>query len=1657
MTVPGQLLPGNWAERPEFSQIQKMRSVPLAEQLATFMDTPEIWMPLRSQLLVLYQLGYRLAEFVDHLKLDRTVVLTCIGDVLPGELELISEAELKSETTGSAREAGPSPSELPISRSSSTPALAEAPLTVVAPNFSLGDTTRADNSERQAASAASPVSSEAPPASASTSVAHSEPSISPAQTASVPLPQTLPPTDAPGVKARSKSPTLPPDLSPPQTSPPQNAKHLAARSSAPSVPLDSVNGTRTAQPALPSPSVPTPLTRNGSGSGTHLAVNHDMMEMISDDDDDAEGDSSATESPSRDPSPASAIKRAESRIAGCIEDEVSASDTAVHLEDDSASDMDIEDEEFTSIIDGVWGTLKAGNHSRVRPSAADLNVGFPPYGSNYNPQRALFKEQPQNLVIHLSDDSESDDSEDDRSTPVAALPPPVKAVAQPAGVKARMNLLEKQKKELQEKMKLLEARRKKAAPAVQSVLTATSSRVQTPSVETAKSTQAPPPPGPVAALRITTATKPAAPKPALVAQAAPVVATTANSAQLDPTKDAADSVLAIMSATRQTHKAKLELEIAVEEAALAATQADVARSEVSINNAANELRALREKREGLEKAIARRKEEIAALNRQIAEDEQETANLVKEETLTASRLSLLKKQALSKGNGIPDLHRGINAKRAEIMKLSEEFDNDNGDKPKKAPLSGKRARFDDELSSTKRAKTSQSTESPAIVVPTEYDEQFVQFLRNVLAGAGSVPVAAESPAFAKLPHVPETSKEDIAQRILEPVKDTLEPLLNISGHLRTESDIALMSNVHSSSSFPANEWWNSVREGGQSALKGVFYFCSSIIAFFSLKRPHKKGHNAPVDEEGKRKALAPYSSHLSRFRSFRFSKNYDKDIKSLTWSNKIDPFVNLCRFETEGGVCHDASCKGQHFRDISMSEKELAVDLISYTATEAATGVNANLARLKDDLQAVGPQGTRLEHLARAVAHHQRVEHADDIASMSFGRQSGALPRRVSASDTAASPETSVAAPSHKRTPLLPPTTPILISGVRAIIDKEKPKHARYYKSGVLSEDDLQAAALADPKSVSAWVEYAVSVLPLNLALNDLAPGTPLLDKPLNVLSRALQANRDSEELWSFYMELYGRVGARADARESFEQAVRFVKSGWSLWWRWCFWEKETAAKIEVMHKMVDAIVDASTSSKQATFLDASFYLAKLYIIDGRLEDAKTWLRTALTAADSSQLTAPDNHNPNLTQLLPTLKITNTIAFALLDHKDVAIAWILLFHLEYFGSLPSQAFHTYPYAHLVRRQLWEIKWKERGVRIDDDAFTTLSMTTFTSILNTLDMQDDEQSAHSYLALLRNMRGFKNVTSSSGLVAPTLRKMHGIDELQYMENKNEGWLKALRAVPAWSRRDNFARWNLYIKIGICNDRWEEVALGLVNCARSLFEGLDPLSDMSSADKCASVEDAVLLYRKALALHVPSLRTPDLHPDLSRGDLKANAFLWLNYLILLTLRTVGSSDEGDQELRSALDHAIEAVRDQDGRKLLWIEYLRFQIFPRAKDAVETQTFATRDALAVVTRAVKDVKLDTYGHPGLCALPKAASVDFTKPVPLRDLEFSRRLFTILVELFPRAKLFEIVDFAAEGQLPLGAIPAIAKAATNPAARLKIVYHALTLDPTAADLWNM
>jgi hypothetical protein len=61
---------------------------------------------------------------------------------------------------------------------------------------------------------------------------------------------------------------------------------------------------------------------------------------------------------------------------------------------------------------------------------------------------------------------------------------------------------------------------------------------------------------------------------------------------------------------------------------------------------------------------------------------------------------------------------------------------------------------------------------------------------------------------------------------------------------------------------------------------------------------------------------------LKYFKDYRFHPEFTKDVaggyKSITYSNNINAFKEFCRFELAGGICNDATCEFQHFRDIAL-------------------------------------------------------------------------------------------------------------------------------------------------------------------------------------------------------------------------------------------------------------------------------------------------------------------------------------------------------------------------------------------------------------------------------------------------------------------------------------------------------------------------------------------------------------------------------------------------------------------------------------------------------------------------------------------------------------------------------------------------------------------
>ncbi|KAF7179417.1 hypothetical protein CNMCM7691_008350 [Aspergillus felis] len=93
--------------------------------------------------------------------------------------------------------------------------------------------------------------------------------------------------------------------------------------------------------------------------------------------------------------------------------------------------------------------------------------------------------------------------------------------------------------------------------------------------------------------------------------------------------------------------------------------------------------------------------------------------------------------------------------------------------------------------------------------------------------------------------------------------------------------------------------------------------------------PHGLSNNEPQEEKAPR--FTPYISPLRWFKAYRyhprFTENVSGGFRSLTYSHNIDSEKYLCPYEATGGVCNDRSCDLQHFRDMTLSDDKILVQM----------------------------------------------------------------------------------------------------------------------------------------------------------------------------------------------------------------------------------------------------------------------------------------------------------------------------------------------------------------------------------------------------------------------------------------------------------------------------------------------------------------------------------------------------------------------------------------------------------------------------------------------------------------------------------------------------------------------------------------------------------
>ncbi|KAJ3201363.1 Zinc finger C3H1 domain-containing protein [Entophlyctis luteolus] len=583
--------------------------------------------------------------------------------------------------------------------------------------------------------------------------------------------------------------------------------------------------------------------------------------------------------------------------------------------------------------------------------------------------------------------------------------------------------------------------------------------------------------------------------------------------------------------------------------------------------------------------------------------------------------------------------------------------------------------------------------------------------------------------------------------------------------------------------------------------------------------------------------------------------------------------------------------------------------------------------------------------------------------------------------------------------PTLPPKNqPIFLQSLNRIVNNEKPKVERYYDAP-LAPAEYKALVERESKNVSLQLEYATSLLPENLTMKDLRRSNKDVNNCIDILCEALQENPESHDLWLFYVEFYSRRANSDDVRDIFEQALDFIPDCIPLWWKYVLWEVEKKERERILWRFLMVVVGGQKIQKRQksrTILAVIMQLANFYSQNFERKNLqRLFLSAFLIAEDLKEVQdmfvalPEDLEDIVFKSYLPPL--SECFVSTILTAEDLSLLWLIYIHFLYYGHIPWNVFAPYPYDFLIRTDYFLIKFNSEissalntPAGIDIVWFKHLfqnCVDCWGVFVDAMDEDGKREYEIPYLAVVKNFVAFITVRSKPSRVSRFLGAA-----LQ-----ERGWCTGLKLLSAPHELDQetiesttrFGVVNRNAKYLLENGSEDDtscLAMLLVNSIRICFEDREAVNLSDTENLNEIVAEALHLYEVALGMTVDS--SASLRSGLS--GLKSNIFLWLNFLLLQSIRL----PETDSELRTrssrvVFEFALESVKRRDDRILLWREYLAYEI-----DAIVGETH--KRALAVVWKAVDDLNnnatseaLSAFGLSGFCEF--VVSKDYRDSVEL------------------------------------------------------------------------
>ncbi|PIK42740.1 hypothetical protein BSL78_20412 [Apostichopus japonicus] len=325
------------------------------------------------------------------------------------------------------------------------------------------------------------------------------------------------------------------------------------------------------------------------------------------------------------------------------------------------------------------------------------------------------------------------------------------------------------------------------------------------------------------------------------------------------------------------------------------------------------------------------------------------------------------------------------------------------------------------------------------------------------------------------------------------------------------------------------------------------YFTAELSLGKNKKHWIPMGRADDVEEKfSSNVTMGTYVSPLLCFRAYRLHRSYWKATgvspTSRTFSNNVDPRRVLCKFELNG-VCNDSSCKCQHERDYLLSEEAVLTDLLSYAPSlvnitpkmkpeEQSNKISRFLQILTEQVnketsgcQSKDKQYFCLNSVTRQL-RKDKVEVPILCERQWKPKKEGDKEERTKSHREEEEAEVFQVLRSKK----VPEA--IRVMGV---------DDSRYYCGREKNIENLESLVLEESHQTELWLKLVSLILQEGSA--------ECQDRALNALSRGLEHNPSSADLWPVYLSLYSSRPEHPDLVEICTQAMQHTKD-YTVYWK---------------------------------------------------------------------------------------------------------------------------------------------------------------------------------------------------------------------------------------------------------------------------------------------------------------------------------------------------------------------------------------------------------------------------------------------------------------------------------------------------------------------------